>query len=276
MTATRSYLVCATPRSGSTLLCHLLAQTRVAGCPEEYFEALAHSGVPRRPYEYFDADDHPELVARLRASFPGEAPPHWSHGRYGEYLAEVLDRGTTPNGVFGAKLMWGYAHDFQRLLRTIPQYAGMEFEDLLPAVFPNLHYVRVVRRERLRQAVSLWRAIQTAAWRRHSDEDQPEDREVAYDGEAIEALCGQLADHDRAWDAFFERAAVEPHVVVYEDFVDAREATVRSVLEHVGVDAPADLTIEPPLERQADERSRAWAERFVAEQRSEASSSSSA
>jgi LPS sulfotransferase NodH len=53
MTPDRSYIVCATPRSGSTLVCHALGETGVAGRPEEYFEALRHSGRPRRPEEYF-------------------------------------------------------------------------------------------------------------------------------------------------------------------------------------------------------------------------------
>jgi LPS sulfotransferase NodH len=35
-----SYLVCATQCSGSTLLCELLKGTGVAGCPEEFFEAV--------------------------------------------------------------------------------------------------------------------------------------------------------------------------------------------------------------------------------------------
>ena len=39
-----SYLVCATPRSGSTLLCEGLKATGVAGRPEEYFEALPTTG----------------------------------------------------------------------------------------------------------------------------------------------------------------------------------------------------------------------------------------
>jgi trehalose 2-sulfotransferase len=34
---TTSYLVCGTPRSGTSLLCGLLAGTGVAGHPEEYF-----------------------------------------------------------------------------------------------------------------------------------------------------------------------------------------------------------------------------------------------
>ncbi|MCP4417029.1 MAG: hypothetical protein GY805_10425 [Chloroflexi bacterium] len=32
-----SYLICATPRSGSTLLCEALRNTNLAGNPDEYF-----------------------------------------------------------------------------------------------------------------------------------------------------------------------------------------------------------------------------------------------
>ncbi len=35
-----SYLICATPRSGSTLLSQALSDTEIAGCPEEHFEVL--------------------------------------------------------------------------------------------------------------------------------------------------------------------------------------------------------------------------------------------
>ena len=70
-----SYLVCATPRSGSTLLCHLLDQTGIAGHPEEYFEALRHSGLPRRPHEYFDAERHANIIERLAfREMPDAAP----------------------------------------------------------------------------------------------------------------------------------------------------------------------------------------------------------
>jgi trehalose 2-sulfotransferase len=47
-----SYLVCATPRSGSTLLCEGLKATGVAGRPEEYFEAVPTTGRPRAPVDY--------------------------------------------------------------------------------------------------------------------------------------------------------------------------------------------------------------------------------
>src|SRR3712207_117724 len=133
----RSYLVCATPRSGSTLLCKLLGETGIAGRPEEYFEALRHSGVPRRPHEYFDPDRHANIIERLafREMPEGGAAttpsPLWRPEAYGEYLAWALEQGTTPNGVFGAKLMWGYLGDFADLLRGTPGLAGLPVPELL-------------------------------------------------------------------------------------------------------------------------------------------------
>ena len=49
-----SYLVCATQRSGSTLLCELLRATEVAGVPDEYFETLRETGLARQPRQYFE------------------------------------------------------------------------------------------------------------------------------------------------------------------------------------------------------------------------------
>src|SRR5579884_3788462 len=60
-----AYLVCATPRSGSTLLCEMLRQTGVAGHPLEHFEILRHSGLPRQPREYFEDYPDPAALAAL-------------------------------------------------------------------------------------------------------------------------------------------------------------------------------------------------------------------
>src|SRR3954470_11984778 len=167
---TLSYLVCATPRSGSTLLCHLLDQTGVAGHPEEYFEDLRHSGLPRRPHEYFDRERHANIIERLafREMPDGDEPapnPLWSPETYDRYLDCVLEQGTTPNGVFGAKLMWGYLGDFADLLRGIEGMAGLAVPDLLDRAFPALRYIQITREDKIRQAVSLWKAVQTQGWR---------------------------------------------------------------------------------------------------------------
>ena len=85
-----SYLVAATQRSGSTLLCRALADTGVAGRPEEYFLTGPPEAFP--PGWTFWEDGIFAL-------------PHGEMDREG-YLELVFRLGTTPNGVFGAKLMW--------------------------------------------------------------------------------------------------------------------------------------------------------------------------
>ena len=42
-------------------MCALLDGTGVAGRPQEFFERLAHSGLPRQPREYFDGVGDPNL-----------------------------------------------------------------------------------------------------------------------------------------------------------------------------------------------------------------------
>src|SRR5919109_2288957 len=74
MTAERSYLVCATPRSGSTLVCQALKETGVAGRPEEYFEALRKTGRPRRPEQYFVGVDDESFLDHLGERNVAEDP----------------------------------------------------------------------------------------------------------------------------------------------------------------------------------------------------------
>jgi trehalose 2-sulfotransferase len=264
---TISYLVCATPRSGSTLLCHLLDETGLAGHPEEYFEALRHSGLPRRPHEYFDPDRHANIVERLafrempdRPATPNEL---WQPETYDRYLAWALREGTTPNGVFGAKLMWGYLGDFAQLLRGIDGLDGLPVPELLERAFPNLRYIRITRQDKVRQAVSLWRAVQTQAWRRENGgDDKRQAREPTFSFRAINYLVRLLTAHDASWDAYFLGLGHEPLSVTYEELAESHEPVVRRVLEHVGVEVPVDLRVEAPrLQAQADDLSERWVAR---------------
>src|ERR1700709_584936 len=95
----RSYIVCATPRSGSTLVCHALPEPGVAGRPEEYFEALRHSGRPRRPEEYFVGVEDPSIRDHLgqRAVGAESQPrsPLWRRAAHHPPLERGVEAGTT-------------------------------------------------------------------------------------------------------------------------------------------------------------------------------------
>ncbi|MDX6657150.1 MAG: trehalose 2-sulfotransferase [Solirubrobacteraceae bacterium] len=268
MTPDRSYLVCATPRSGSTLLCHLLDRTGVAGRPAEYFEALQHSGLPRRPTEYFDRERHANIVERLAfREMPDERSrptpnPLWSPETYDRYLAWAIDRGTTPNGIFGAKLMWGYLGDFAHLLRGIRGLEALPVPQLFTAVFPDLRYVQITRTDKVRQAVSLWKAVQTQAWQRDAGSASNAATGPEFSFRAINYLVRLLTAHDASWDAYFLGLGLEPLKVTYEELAGQPEPIVRRVLEHLEIGAPETLDLGAPrLEAQADELSEDWVRR---------------
>ncbi len=266
MTPMLSYLVCATPRSGSTLLCHALDQTGVAGHPQEYFEALRRSGLPRRPHEYFDPDRHANIVERLafREMPDGAAEPNplWHPDTYDQYLAWALEAGTTGNGVFGAKLMWGYLGDFADLLRGIEGMDGRPLPELLARAFPGLRYVQITRQNKIRQAVSLWKAVQTQSWKREAERSVGQPQELVFSFRAINYLVRLLTAHDASWDAYFLGLGAEPLKITYEELAESTDAVIRRVLAYLGVPVPASMVMQAPrLSVQADEVTEDWVRR---------------
>lgn len=235
-----SYLVCATPRSGSTLLCEGLKATGVAGRPEEYFEAVPATGRPRAPADYLEGLDDPAAHALL-GSAPAPDPPPYSSlldvGSFEEHLARVREWGTTPNGVFGAKLMWGHVDD-----------PG--------ALVTGARYVWVRREDKVRQAISLWRALQTQSWRAS---DGP--GHAVYSFSALHHLVAMLTEHDAAWARFLRGAPVL--TLTYEEIAADLPRAIERALAHIGVARPRHWPPAlPAMRRQADELSDRWARAY--------------
>jgi LPS sulfotransferase NodH len=259
-----TYFVCATPRSGSTLFCETLTATGVAGRPAEYFEALRGTDVPRQPQEYFDLPD-----AELEALLPRV---DWAPSRelaatdnYLDYVGWARELGTTPNGVFAAKLMFGYLGEFVGRLRETGRFDGDDLR-VLRAAFPGARFVRVVRLAKVEQAVSLWTAIQTQQWRDRSDGRVL--REPVYNRKAISHLVRYLTEHEDQWSTFFARGGMLPHTVFYEELTENWELTLRNTLRFLEIPDADTLELpDPPLQRQAGGRSREWVERYLEEER---------
>ena len=239
-----SYLVCATPRSGSTLLCEGLKATGVAGCPEEYFEAVPATGRPPAPGDYLAGLDNREAHALLGDAPPPEAPSYSSLAgveRHEDHLARVRAWGTTSNGVFGAKVMWGHVAE-------------------PAALFPGASHVWVRRRDTVRQAISLWRAMQTQSWR---DEGRSAERaEPRYHFGAVRHLVEQLESQDACWARFFDdRPVLE---LTYEEIAADLPGALERTLAHVGIARPRDWPPAlPAMRRQADELSDVWASAYA-------------
>jgi LPS sulfotransferase NodH len=269
-----SYLICATPRSGSTLLCDALDGTGIAGHPEEHFEVLLETGQPRQPRDYFQRSNDPEVWALLDdpefrdvlgeyggryAEHPARRDPSWRPQVFERLLEEALRRGTTENGVLGTKIMWAYFRDFVRLARRTRGLEGVRPCEVPATVLPNLRrFVWIHRRDTTRQAVSLWKALQTQQWRRDSDEDAG-GQGLRFSYAAVDHLKLRIDEHNAAWQNFFEECDIEPLEVVYEDLVEDYEGTVLRLLEGIGIPVPENFVVaQPKMKRQADELSEAW------------------
>jgi LPS sulfotransferase NodH len=191
----------------------------------------------------------------------------WRISSYSGYLNKVIEVGTTPNGVFGMK---AHMDEFRPLLDTlqqIPWYRGLAAPQLLSTVFPNLSYIWITRRDKVRQAVSHIKALQTNIWwltdQPPVPAEEPKKNTPSFHFEAIERFVGYIEVDEQAWQDYFHTHAITPLVVVYEELVQSYDATTRQVLEYLHIPTPTDLVMaEPRMKKQADTISEEWVERY--------------
>jgi LPS sulfotransferase NodH len=199
-------------------------------------ELLFSTGQAGAPAEYFDHALMKQFCRR------------WNATSFAEYLRALLARKTGANGVFGFK-----AHFFQ-LDEAFP-------DDSLDEAIPELRYVYITRDDRLRQAISWARALQTHKWA--SDHEVRIPRAEVFRRAQIDRLIAGIAERERRWEKLFAGSGTEPLRLTYEGLLAAPEETVAAVLDHLGVaDARSFPVGAPTLRRQADELTEHWVRRY--------------
>lgn len=241
-----SYIICATPRSGSTLLCDLLASTRVAGKPHSYYRDEDASywaelwGVP--------------LPQRLNDAEFERA-----------YLAAMIREGTAETGVFGVRVMWSSVADASRRLDAI-EGDHADVTDRFAKAFGSTLYIHLSRQDKLAQAISLIRAEQSGLWHRAADGTERErtasHQTPVYDSHRIAEVSRELQNDDVAWTSFFATRGIRPVRLVYEMFTAAPRTTVTEILSTLGQDPQASERMVVQTSKLADADSLEWAERY--------------
>ncbi len=236
--ATRTLVIAATPRSGSTLFGDLLESTGVAGRPREYF--------------------HVNFVAPISKELglePGGITPH--------YIEALLDQTSTDNGVFSTKLHWLQINQLADALRSI--YEGDDGPmagSLIERALPSPSYVYLKRNDKDRQAVSYFRAMRSDRWWEMTGGHNSDDHQLGVeplvqpDYLQIRWWEDHLHQEETAWMRFFSTFAITPLVVTYEDLVTDPRREIAGVLSFVGVDdaSPAEK-IKTRFRKQADDES---------------------
>jgi LPS sulfotransferase NodH len=225
----RTFFVCSTPRTGSTMLGNTLAETGLVGRAGEYFG------------EVFRRDVVPGLTRR----------------GFDDYLVDCA-RHARGTGVLGVKLHWDQVDVFVHLLRLRRGLRGASDAEVISAVFPAPRYVWLTRDDTLAQAVSWWRSMGSGKW----TDGRPATGEAVFDADGIAGRERRIEEHTDAWRRWFEQNCIEPLAFSYEQLAADPTATIRETLAFVGVAVPPDLAVRPSTERQADELSEDWIRRY--------------
>lgn len=245
-----SYVICTSPRSGSTLLCSLLAATGVSGKPDSYFHQPS--------LEAWQADL--EVV-----------PPEGASERevVAALFAAAIEQGTAGTGMFGLRLQ-RHSFDFftekLALLHPEPATEAARFE----AAFGRTLFIHLTRPDKLAQAISYLKAQQSGLWHRAADGSELErlapPQEPVYDGAALRAERDDMLAMDVAWNAWFEAQGLAPLRLTYDDLSADPRGTLRTVLDRLGLDPVIADGVAPGVMKLSDRTNADWTARFRAEE----------
>lgn len=237
-----AYIICATPRTGSTLLCDLLASTGRTGAPDSFFS---------RKFMLWWADQWGVPPAETL----GE--PAFSKA----YLASAIRAGKGGTGMFGLRLMRDSVDDLDGLIDRV--YPGMPpGKARHQKAFGTVLYIHLYREDKLAQAVSLVKAEQTGLWHVARDGSEIErlgpPGEPVYDFERLQSELTELENGDLAWLSWFAEQNISPLRVSYDHLsADPASALIR-ICDDLGVGAPDRASIRPGVAKLADAVSRQW------------------
>lgn len=227
----KPYLICITPRSGSTYLGDLLRRTRSAGRPGEYLNlvGLGPALQKRRALG--------EVVETLL-----------------QYLAGVIERQAPTGGAVG--IMTSF-FQFQPLIET-----GLD-----RLLFSRFRRIRLYRKDLVRQAISLYLATETGLFHSHLpvNEDRCADpRNVCYDEEKIRGWIEHIWVQECGWENYLRPQRQPSPRIYYEALESAPIRVVRRILQSLELEmGHVPVPHRSKVKKIGDARNGEWACRFV-------------
>ena len=244
-----SYIICTSPRSGSTLLLRLLAATGVAGNPDSYFHK-------------------PEIEHWLEGL---ELSPEASSSELDVLnliFGAAKSKGTLNTQIFGLRLQ---RPSFEFFIEQLGKLHPECFTDRqrIESEFNSVRFIHLTRLDKVSQAISLFKAEQTGLWHIAPDGTELErlspPRPVTYDAVVINERLEELIDNDRGWVDWFRNEQIEPLRITYEELSLNPTGMLNRVLTNLGIDGKSVVNVKPEVAKMSDRMSREWARRFRSE-----------
>lgn len=184
------------------------------------------------------------------------------------YIDAVMEAGRGGTDVFGLRLMWESVDELSRRLDAL--FPGLK-DDLarFHTAFGPMLFIHLSRTDKVSQAVSRVKAMQTGLWHVASDGTERERtgpaQDAVYDRDCIGKYVEELTVQDRAWTHWFVDNQIEPMRLTYEALCQEPKGDLESMLSALGLDPAIAAAIEPKTAKMSDVESQNWAARFRAE-----------
>lgn len=236
------YVICATPRSGSTLLCDLLTATQVAGCPQSY---LRHQDIGRWAKQW-------GISEPLASSAPET---------HQAFLKAMVSAGTAGTAVFGLRLMWPSVREATERFDAV-RGGKMDLPSRLEQEVGPTLFIQLSREDKVAQAVSLVRAEQTGLWHVHPDGSERQRTAPAgalvFDSGRIAQARITLLNEEAEWSRFFEQYGVAPIRLRYEDLAADPALMLARTLTALGLDPAHAIGVSAQTARMSDDINATW------------------
>lgn len=241
-----AYIICGTPRTGSTLLCDLLASTKKAGNPDSFYGR--------------------KFLAWWAGQWNLPSPDTMSERDYNiVYLNAATKVGKGGTDIFGLRLM---RENLDELSATLDQiYPGLTTDRArLEKAFGEILYLHLSREDKLAQAVSLIKAEQTGLWHVAPDGTEIErlapPKDPEYDFARIRREVLELESYDTAWNTWFTAQDIKPLRIGYERLSANPAAELTRICGALGIAAPSADDVRPGVAKLSDEISHDWMRRY--------------
>lgn len=168
-----------------------------------------------------------------------------------DYVSAMIETASTPNGYFCVKLFPAHLHLFNIRFGT----------DLIALLMDryDCNFISLFRRDRIRQAISFTRSLQSEQWSSGSASK----REPEFDCAQI-ARCYFLINRSyEYWEDYTSLRGLDSTKFIYEDLLETPKDYVDVIANHAGVDI--DELPSSKFKIQRDELTESWIERFNTE-----------
>ncbi len=241
-----AYIICGTPRTGSTLLCNLLTSTKRTGDPHSFYRR-------QNILEWAEEWGLPERGTMRGLDFDVA------------YLNAAIAAGKGWTGIFGLRLMRENLGELSAILDRI--HPGLPSDKArFEKAFGRVLYLHLSRQDKLAQAISRVKAEQTGLWHIAPDGTELErvgpPAEPRYDFQRIQDEVRELEAFDTAWNIGFAQQHIIPLRIGYERLAGDPAATLIAICEALGVQPPNADDVRPGVAKLSDETSLDWMRRY--------------